>query len=302
LENAFELPFDFNKISVEQYQEFVLTFEDWKTKNNKLDFNDMCDMVLEEELVPTCPIQIYDEAQDMTTQLYGLLNLWSGGADRVVLAGDHLQTIYVYAGASPEYFTGFEGDLEIIPLSRRLTKNIWAIASDVISTHTSYETPAIKTKEEDGGLIHLDHSNLSGWLNSNHKNPNSSVFHLVRTSYAGYDVAKILYSLGIPFGGLQEYAWSESEMHLYNAINSIRVFRPVNLKEFCALVDAYPEQYFAVGAKKSEVKDKLRRGTMEPNMAFISRGLIESIMYDDPLRLADVGELTKKKISYSRFG
>jgi superfamily I DNA/RNA helicase len=257
----------------------------------------MCDIVISEKLAPNCLVQIYDEAQDMTTQLYELLNLWSKSADRVVLAGDHLQTIYVYAGASPEYFTGFTGDLEVIPLSRRLTRNIWAIASDVISTHTPYETPCIKTKDEDGGLITLDHSNLNGWLNSNHKNPNSSVFHLVRTSYAGYDVAKTLYSLGIPFGGLQEYAWRESEMHLYNAINSIRIFRPVNLKEFCALVDAYPEKYFGCGAQKSEVKDKIRRGTMVPDMAFITRGLIESIMFDDPLRLANIGELTKKKIN-----
>jgi DNA helicase-2/ATP-dependent DNA helicase PcrA len=106
--------------AIDDFKQIVNDLEEWKSENGKLEYADMIDIVIKEELLPDSKIQIYDEAQDMTTQMHTVSKMWADNAESVVLAGDHLQTLYPYQGANPKYFVEWDGELEVIPESRRL--------------------------------------------------------------------------------------------------------------------------------------------------------------------------------------
>lgn len=302
LTDAYKIPNDSGKVAFDSLVTFVKDLEEWKEKNNKIGYEDMIDIVLKEKLCPDCSIQFYDEAQDMTTQLHDVAQMWAKEADRVILAGDPLQTLYPFWGADPEYFIKWEGEDEVLPESRRLPDNVWALASELISDRTPYVTPRIATKKMNGYISAFDNNQLTNWLQTNPKNPNSLVFHLVRTNYQGYEVAKTLASIGIPFTGIPDYAWKQSEIDLYNGIRAIcrsltqtpiKSYAPITAAEFCAVVDAYPEEYTPMG--KQSFKDKINSGELKTTVQNISPILIK-IIQKTPLDIAEISGLTKLKL------
>jgi len=284
--------------SINDFKQIVHDLEEWKQENGKLEFADMIDTVIEEGLCPECSLQIYDECQDMTSQMYIVSKMWADNADDVVLAGDHLQTLYPHIGANPRYFLDWDGELEVIPESRRLTSETWEIAKDVIQSNTPYEAPDIKTRAENGLIAQMNFANLDHYFANGM--PKNDTFHLVRANYMGGFVADKLACAGIPFSGIEQYAWKPVEMDLFNAIHAIRSFRQLKTPEFCAIIDKYPARLTVAPSslvEKSALKERVQKGEQSTSMSMFSQHLIESIKSDDPLKLSLVkNEISIKKI------
>lgn len=284
--------------TVNDFKRICKDLETWKSDHNKIEFADMIDIVIKEELIPDSRIQIYDEAQDMTPQMYAVSKIWEEGADSVILAGDHLQTLYTYNGANPEYLIGWGGHIEVLPESRRLTGETWKIASSIIENNTPYRVPEIKTRSERGKILQINSSNLDNFLSCNpHK---LDTFHLVRTNYIGGQVAEKLAYAGIPFSGIKQYSWTPSERTLFNAIRAIQTFRQLKKSEYCSILDRYPAKL--TGAPRSSIeleglKTKIEKGEHIPTMKNFDPSLIESIKTDNPLRFSNIkNKLTRVKI------
>jgi DNA helicase-2/ATP-dependent DNA helicase PcrA len=91
-------------------------YEDVKRERNRLDMEDilLCAAAVltdDEGVAVTVRRQyrwfVVDEFQDVSPIQVALLDLWLGGRDDVCVVGDPMQTIYSFAGASPDYLTGF---------------------------------------------------------------------------------------------------------------------------------------------------------------------------------------------------
>jgi DNA helicase-2/ATP-dependent DNA helicase PcrA len=91
-------------------------YEDLKVRKNQFDFEDLllhATALLETE--PAVALQVrdqyryfvVDEYQDVNPAQQRLLDAWLGDRDDLCVVGDPEQTIYSFAGASPEYLTGF---------------------------------------------------------------------------------------------------------------------------------------------------------------------------------------------------
>ena len=91
-------------------------YEDLKVRKNQFDFEDLllhATALLETE--PAVALQVrdqyryfvVDEYQDVNPAQQRLLNAWLGDRDDLCVVGDPEQTIYSFAGASPEYLIGF---------------------------------------------------------------------------------------------------------------------------------------------------------------------------------------------------
>ena len=91
-------------------------YEDLKVGKNQFDFEDLllhATALLETE--PSVALQVrdqyryfvVDEYQDVNPAQQRLLDAWLGDRDDLCVVGDPEQTIYSFAGASPEYLTGF---------------------------------------------------------------------------------------------------------------------------------------------------------------------------------------------------
>ena len=286
------------KATTMQLRQFITDFENWKGENYKLDFSDIVDMVLRNNLCPDCPIQIYDEAQDMTTQLHEVAKVWASEADEVFLAGDPLQTLYPFWGADPTYFMEWPGELLVLPESRRLPQNIWKIAGEIIKYRTPYTIPKIKTKDETGRVINIESSQLENWLGKNKKSPTSTVYHLVRTTYTAMPLANILAKIGIPFGGLREYSWKKSEIDLYNAIISIRGNKKLEKDEFCALIDVFSTEYGLSSSRytKRELIHLVSKGDVKPAIDHLSYEVIEDVKSKYPLSSSNLKGLSRAKL------
>jgi len=305
LNRAYSIPMT-GGLTLVEFERFVKDLEEWKEKHDKIGYDDMIDLTIKEGLCPDCSIQIYDEAQDMTTQLHDVVHMWTSEANEVVLAGDPLQTLYPFWGADPAYFMNWEGETEILPVSRRLPGEVWNIASDLIADRTPYKTPDIQTRPEPGLVRQINQSRLEQWMARNPNSHYSNVFHLVRTTYAGLEVAQMLARLGIPYSGMSPYSWTPGERNLYNAIKSIQNFKPISPAEFCAIVDFYPATLTGAPQKPAELmefKKLIMSGQKQPTLSYFTQRLIEILKSNESLKHSKItNKLTGLKIkgAYAR--
>jgi DNA helicase-2/ATP-dependent DNA helicase PcrA len=94
----------------------LTTYEEVKTDQGAIDFEDVLLLmagILEERPDVADAVRrqyrhfVVDEYQDVSRLQQKLLDLWLGGSDDVCVVGDASQTIYSFAGASPQYLLDF---------------------------------------------------------------------------------------------------------------------------------------------------------------------------------------------------
>ena len=126
-------------LTTEQLFALIAGYEQLKDERRMLDFEDVllatAGMI---EAEPSVAMQVregyrhfvVDEYQDVSPAQQQLLDLWLGGRRDLCVVGDASQTIYSFAGASPEYLLGFERRYEDATLVR-LERNYRSTAAIV---------------------------------------------------------------------------------------------------------------------------------------------------------------------------
>lgn len=104
-------------LSIEKVTDLLQAYENLKDDRRQLDFEDVllaaAGMVEAEPRVAQQVREQYrffvvDEYQDVSPLQHDLLTLWLGDRNDVCVVGDASQTIYSFAGASPDYLLGFQ--------------------------------------------------------------------------------------------------------------------------------------------------------------------------------------------------
>ncbi len=140
---------------------FSAAWDAWKEAAGLYDFTDLLSVCLRDITnMPGDPAVIYyDEAQDATRLQMSLVCKWAGEAQKLILAGDPAQTLFAWAGASPDCMT----DLSIPPerfcllgQSYRLPRLIHEHAEKwLLRWHpTKFPDRTYKPREEPGILAH----------------------------------------------------------------------------------------------------------------------------------------------------
>lgn len=105
-------------LTVEKAVDLQMAYEAVKDERRQLDFEDVllatAGMIEAEPRVAQQVREQYrffvvDEYQDVSPLQHELLGLWLGERDDVCVVGDASQTIYSFAGATPDYLLGFPG-------------------------------------------------------------------------------------------------------------------------------------------------------------------------------------------------
>ena len=76
----------------------------FKKSKNLLDFTDMLDIFIKEETIPQLDIIFVDEAQDLTTKQWKVIERINEYCKFRYIAGDDDQAIYRWAGADVKRF------------------------------------------------------------------------------------------------------------------------------------------------------------------------------------------------------
>ena len=130
-------------LTPEQLLALIAGYEQLKDERRMLDFEDVllatAGMIESEPSVAMHVRESYrhfviDEYQDVSPAQQQLLDLWLGGRRDLCVVGDASQTIYSFAGATPEYLLGFErrfDDATLVRLERnyRSTRAIVDVAN-----------------------------------------------------------------------------------------------------------------------------------------------------------------------------
>ena len=129
---------------------------EYKKKRKLYDFTDM---IIEfvaratlEDLVPDLDVLIIDEAQDLLPIQWEMVKILMGNSERTYIAGDDDQSIFKWAGASPEDLIGLKGDRYILDQSHRIPKKIHNAATALISRVEKRIPKLWKAKDEEGDI------------------------------------------------------------------------------------------------------------------------------------------------------
>ncbi len=289
-------------IPFSQKKEFYSNYEDYKQETGKIDWSDMLNLVLENGIMTDCTVQMYDEAQDMTPIMYALSKMWSDDAETVYYAGDPLQTLYSFMGASPDHLMNTEGELVVLPKSHRLPANVWKKASCMVTDRNKYRAPKIETPKEDGMMLVVDYKGLSTYLEKRFKKyfaADETCFHLVRTNYQGVAIAKILAEMGTPYGGI--CGWTHDEIQLFHALAKIKEGRTPSVTEYKKLIDHVKKTDLQYKGTKEDLKSFFETNTQQVNALnnwYLSAGFVQAVRAGNPgERLTNADSMLKNKIN-----
>lgn len=223
--------------------EFVDNYEGFKQFIGKIDFPDMLQRIIDEGIELDTPVLMADEFQDFTTQMSAVFNTWAKSCERVIIAGDPLQSVYGFWGGSPNYYKRFEAEELVLKKSYRLPSQIWKYASRILKVE-GMKVPEVEAKP--------GYTNPIKMINWDDPTPcYGSELHLVRCNYQSGAVALKLAEEGKVYGGL--YGWSQAELNLANTIITFREGSPISKEHLLTLVDYYPLKLFGKWKDKQEL-------------------------------------------------
>lgn len=113
-------------------QEFAGAWHSWMREAQLIDFVGMLERAITDTYtMPGSPrVMFIDEAQDLSRLGLTLVAHWADKADKLVLAGDPVQSIYRWAGAAPEDLEQFAPieNRRVLRKSYRIPRNVHATA------------------------------------------------------------------------------------------------------------------------------------------------------------------------------
>lgn len=207
----------------EQFRKVVSYYEQYKSQNNKIDFDDMlynCYHLLRnnKDILSIWRNRykyiLIDEFQDINKVQYETIKLLSAPNNNLFIVGDDDQSIYKFRGARPEFLLHFPKDYKnvgkvILNINYRSTKKIINLSNSVINKNSHRYEKEIKTINEKGEepvFIELEDGeeealHIAEWIiNWNKKGMAfNNIAVIFRTNLQARALVDIMLDLNIPF-------------------------------------------------------------------------------------------------------
>lgn len=228
----------------EEFQALAKAFASEKSRNEKIDFDDMlteCYELLQNDGKERAYWQqkfdyiLVDEFQDVNAAQYACLQLLAEAKQNVFVVGDDDQSIYGFRGARPDFMLDFPKDYPntekvVLDVNYRSTDRIIRLAERVIGGNAYRYQKDIKGNRDTGDKIKVfttedtaeeaeEVAKRIGALLS-HGVPLEEIAVIYRTNIQGGAFARALYRKGIPYhikdGGLNIYThWIAKDLQAY---------------------------------------------------------------------------------------
>lgn len=267
-----DLPAEFSVSGAQTYMERRDAF---KQENCLWDFNDMIYTAAQRRLCPAAAkVLIFDEAQDASKSLFNLIDIWAEQCERVYLGGDKFQSIFQFAGASPELFDAFQAELQVLPHSYRLPPQIKEYAERILGL-ANLQLPQFSAADK-AGEIRNAQLNTIDWLDL------GPAFVLARTRWQLKELGDRLKLMGVPFAmeRLGESPLESSKGAAYCTLIKLQARERVNADELRALAKHTRQPWLVHGAK-TRIKDLVQAEYAFKDVAhFFSQNFLDTIAED----------------------
>ncbi len=181
-------------------KEVITKYAKFKERHAKFDFVDMLEMYV--RLGDPIPVDVafIDEAQDLSSFQWKIVDKMFANCKKIYLAGDDDQAIYGFIGADRAGFLDHASDeIEILPKSYRLRRNIWNRAQTIISQVEKRQPKEVAVRD-DGGDISLYNNDLR------YLDFSGETMVIARHHQQLQDLSEMLESRGIPFKGDRKHS------------------------------------------------------------------------------------------------
>lgn len=102
----------------EQYTRLVSAYEEFKKRNDLVDFYDCLTRFRDRGLPVSVKVALIDEAQDLTPLQWEVASIAFSEAEKIRIAGDDEQGLFSYCGADPKILIDFSRKYETIKLDK----------------------------------------------------------------------------------------------------------------------------------------------------------------------------------------
>jgi DNA helicase-2/ATP-dependent DNA helicase PcrA len=237
------------KLPASKVPEFFQKYEEYKKQVDKVDFSDMLQTVIDEQIQLDTPILMVDEFQDFTAQMYKIFEMWVPYCDSVLVAADPNQSIYEFWGGCPDYYYDFDAVEIVRPETFRLNEQMKNFSHKILK-RVGMSAPETKARKECSNSIFR--------VRYDSKLPvYEEEFHLVRCNYQAHAIALSLAKDGKVFSGL--CGWSSEEIDAANAIILIRHGKAISFDQMKAIVNLFPLKMLGIKGSKADFISKLER-------------------------------------------
>ena len=185
----------------------------YKKETGKLDFTDMIERFIDEDMAPEFDLLIVDEAQDLVPLQWEMVKkILVPRSKRTYYAGDDDQCIYSWMGVQVKDFLNASDDVVVLKQSFRVPSRVHYVANHIVNRIWSRMQKNWKPSERDGKVVwHRDILDVDL--------TNGEWLILARTNHIANMVARKLYDQGYLYW-YQGRGWSISP----NVLTGIEVW------------------------------------------------------------------------------
>lgn len=137
-------------------ERFSRALRQFKSDMNLLDFTDMLERYPNEGFIPTLEALVVDEAQDLSTLQWAMIERLAEKAKRVYIGGDDDQAIYRWAGADVERFLALRGTTHYLRKSHRLTRAVHGRANEIVKRIKHRFVKEFEPRDDDGAVTYYN--------------------------------------------------------------------------------------------------------------------------------------------------
>jgi superfamily I DNA/RNA helicase len=133
-----------------ELKRLVDAYKDYKNARKKIDFTDMIDNFIKSGEGPEIEALFVDEAQDLSTLQWSMVDVLRKKPRIQVFTGDDDQAIMGFQGADVEAFLNATEKKTVLEQSYRVPRSVWQEAQNIVSRIEGRAPKSWRPKEEDG--------------------------------------------------------------------------------------------------------------------------------------------------------
>ena len=138
------------------YKQIVKHYEEYKTREQKVDFFDCLIKYVENGEALPVKVAMIDEAQDITALQWRVIEKAFARAEKIIIAGDDKQSIYAYSGARPDFLIQLSKQfpVEHLSMSYRIPYSVYKLSVAITNFIGEKTEQKAEPREENGeGMI-----------------------------------------------------------------------------------------------------------------------------------------------------
>ena len=168
IEEAYKHYPDKHRCTLQEVNYAFTALTHYKESKGKLDFTDLLEQFLVNGVPPTLDYIIGDEMQDLTPLQWKVFYKLAEKAKEVWMAGDDDQSIFEWAGATPNLFIDAPGEVMVLGQSYRIPKKVHDLAVSITDKIKHRLNKAYLPREAIGDVTRKDLWNVDmskgNWL------------------------------------------------------------------------------------------------------------------------------------------